>query len=318
MDFVEGLPKSSGKDCILVVIDRLTKSGHFIALSHPFSTTTIAQVFLDNIYKLHGMPLTIVTDRDKLFTSQFWKDLFRLVGTKLQLSTSYHPQTDGQTERLNRCLEQYLRAMTSQRPTNWANWLPLAEWWYNSTYNSAVKMSPFEALYGVKPRPICLSSTHLSPLDAIEKFQVNREAMDHVLRDAIQVAQNKYTQYANKKRQEAILQIGDWVFLRLQPYRQLSVAIRRHLKLSHKYFGPYKVLAKIGQVAYKLDLPQGSQVHPVFHISLLKKKLGSKSTAATELPKLGKDGQFLVYPVKILQRRIMKRNNVAVVQWLIQ
>lgn len=313
LDFIDGLPLSLGKDCIMVVVDRLTKVGHFIALSHPYSATTVAQLFLDNIYKLHGMPQTIVSDRDKLFTSHFWKELFSLMGTKLHMSRSYHPQTDGQTERLNRCLEQYLRAMASQRPKMWAKWLALAEWWYNSTYNSAIKRSPYEALYGTPPRQICLPSAHRSAVSTVEDFQVRREAMDHLLKEAIQSAQAKYKQYADKHRSEANLNVGDWVFLKLQPYKQLSVAIRRYLKLSHKFFGPYKVLERVGKVAYKLELPAGSQVHPIFHISLLKKKVGQKYMVSTELPRLGSEGQFLVQPVSVLQRRTVKRNNAAVV-----
>ncbi|KAL8104628.1 uncharacterized protein LOC141680180 [Apium graveolens] len=167
--------------------------------------------------------------------------------------------------------------MASQRL--WEKWLALAEWWYYSTYNSAIKMSPYEALYGTPPRQIYLPSSH---------------------------------------RSEANVNVGDWVFLKLQPYKHLSVAVRRNLKLSHNFFGPYKVLERIGKVAYKLDLPAGSQVHPIFHISLLKRKVGQKYMVTNELPRLGNEGQFVVHPVKILQRRTVKRNNVVVVQWLIQ
>lgn len=318
LDFVEGLPKSSDKDCIMVVIDRLTKVGHFIPLSHPFTATTVAQLFLDNIYKLHGLPRTMVSDRDKLFTSLFWKELFHAVGTKLNMSTSYHPQTDGQTERLNRCLEQYLRAMVGHKPKTWVKWLPLAEWWYNSSHHSAIKMSPYEALYGVKPRQMCIPATHRSVNDNVQDFQVRREAMNQFLSEAITAAQHKYKHYADSRRQEKQMQVGDWVFLKLQPYRQLSVAIRRYLKLSHKYFGPYKITEKIGNVAYRLELPPGSAVHPVFHVSLLKKKVGAKYTVTTELPRLGTEGQFLVYPVKILDRKMVKKGNAATVQWLVQ
>lgn len=318
LDFIEGLPKSSDMDCILVVVDRLTKVGHFIPLKHPYTATTVAQVFLDNVYKLHGMPKVIVSDRDRLFTSTFWKELFAAVGTKLNLSTSYHPQSDGQTERLNRCVEQYLRAMVSSRPKQWCKWLPLAEWWYNTSYNSAIKMSPYEALYGEKPRQLCMPADCRTSVGVVEEFQLNREAMNQLLKDAIQLAQNKYKMYADKKRREVEYQVGDWVFLKLKPYRQSSVAVRRFLKLAHKFFGPYQIIAKVGSVAYKLSLPAGSLVHPVFHVSLLKKKVGSKYSVATTLPKLGREGQFLVYPVKVLDRRVIKKGNRPFAQWLIQ
>lgn len=318
LDFIEGLPTSGDKDCILVIVDRFLKVGHFIPLSHPYTAAQVAQLFMDTIYKLHGMPKSIVSDRDKTFTSIFWKELFSAAGTKLQLSTSYHPQTDGQTERLNRCLEQYLRAMVSCRPKHWNKWLPLAEWWYNSSHNSAINMTPFEALYGVKPRQLCFPADCRTRNALVEDFQVKREAMNVILQEAIKQAQHKYKFYADKNRKEANFQVGDWVFLKLQPYRQISVAVRKHLKLSHKFYGPYMVLEKIGLVAYKLQLPRGSLVHPVFHVSLLKKKVGTKYSVSTELPKLGPEGQFLVYPYKLMEGRTVKKGNHAVVQWLIQ
>lgn len=146
MDFIEGLPMSQGKTVIMVVVDRLSKYAHFMPLSHPFTAVEVAKVFMDTVYKLHGMPSSIVSDRDKVFTSTFWRELFRLQGTQLHLSTSYHPQTDGQTEVVNRCLEVYLRCMSGDRPESWVQWLPLAEWYHSST-----QMTPYQVVYGQVP-----------------------------------------------------------------------------------------------------------------------------------------------------------------------
>lgn len=157
MDFIEGLPSSQGKNAIFVVVDRLTKYAHFCPLSHPYTAATIAQVFVENIFKLHGVPQSIDSDRDKVFTSNFWKELFRLQGTQLNMSTSYHTQTDGQTEVVNRCLENYLRCFTSDRQKDWVRWLPWAEWWYNTTYHSSTKQTPLEA---VRPPQLITSYTH--------------------------------------------------------------------------------------------------------------------------------------------------------------
>jgi hypothetical protein len=129
MDFIEGLPKSEGYSVILVVVDRLTKIAHFIPVKHPYTTVSIAKVFLDNIVKLHGLPKTIVTDRDTIFVSHFWKELFKLYRVDLNFTTAYHPQTDGQTERVNQCLEMFLRCSVQDSPKNWKYWLSLAELW---------------------------------------------------------------------------------------------------------------------------------------------------------------------------------------------
>ncbi|XP_075096210.1 uncharacterized protein LOC142174331 [Nicotiana tabacum] len=148
LDFIEGLPKSHNKSMILVVVDRLSKNAHFIGLVHPYTTSTVAQAFLDNIYRLHGLPQTIVCDRDVIFLSKFWQDLFDVQGVQLHYSTAYHPQSDGQTEVVNKCLEGYLRCMCNDRSKEWATWPPLAEWWYNTSYHTVIKMTPFEVLYG--------------------------------------------------------------------------------------------------------------------------------------------------------------------------
>ena len=137
MDFIEGLPKSNGYSVIMVVVDRLTKFAHFVAVKHPYTASTIAQLFMDNIVKLHGLPNSIVSDRDIIFVSAFWKELFKLYIVNLQLSTAYHPQSDGQTERVNQCLELYLRYAVQDSPKTWHSWLSLAQLWYNSTYHSS-------------------------------------------------------------------------------------------------------------------------------------------------------------------------------------
>jgi transposase InsO family protein len=148
MDFISNLPLVSNKSTIWVIVDRLTKFAHFIALPNGITAVALASTFLAEINRLHGLPKTIVSDRDKLFISKFWKELFTRLGTSLAFSSSYHPQTDGQTEVLNRCLETYSRCFVSEEPHHWPWFLPLAEFWYNSLFHSAIGMTPFEALYG--------------------------------------------------------------------------------------------------------------------------------------------------------------------------
>jgi len=125
MDFIEGLPRSNRYNCILAVVDRFSKYAHFIPLSHPFTALTVAHAFMDHIYKLHGMPFSIVTDRDRIFTSHLWQELFKLSGTKLKMSSAYHPQSNGQTEHVNQCLETYLRCFVHACPSQWSSWLSL-------------------------------------------------------------------------------------------------------------------------------------------------------------------------------------------------
>ena len=151
MDFIEKLPMSNGKSVIMVIVDRLSKYAHFMALSHPFTASQVAQVFLDGVYRLHGLPQSIVSDRDKIFISNFWKSLFSELKVKLKLSTAYHPQTDGQTEVVNRCLGCYLRCMCGDKPKEWVKWLPLAEFWYNTNFHSAIQTTPYEVVYCQTP-----------------------------------------------------------------------------------------------------------------------------------------------------------------------
>jgi len=168
MDFIEGLLSSYGKQVIFVVVDRLSKAAHFMTLFHPYSAKEVAQSFLDNVFKLHGFPHTITSDRDYVFVSQFWQELMAVQGVKIQLSTNYHPQTDGQTKVVNRFLGTYSRCMCAESPQNWVKWLSLAEWWYNTTYHTATKATPYEIMYGQLPPihlPYLLGESNIELVD---------------------------------------------------------------------------------------------------------------------------------------------------------
>jgi len=151
MDFIEGLLVSEGKDKIFIAVNRLTKYAHFIAMKKSDSAKQIAEIFCKNIYKLHGFPKVIVSDRDAKFKGNFWKALFNNIGTYLNMNSAYHPQTDGQTEVVNKCLEAYLRCYATEKQNRWVQWLHLVEWWSNSTYHMSAKMMSFQALYEYEP-----------------------------------------------------------------------------------------------------------------------------------------------------------------------
>ncbi|KAK4271035.1 hypothetical protein QN277_019789 [Acacia crassicarpa] len=318
MDFISGLPKSYSKTTILVVVDRLSKAAHFMALKHPFTAMDVALLFMDNVVKLHGFPKSIVSDRDPIFCGKFWKELFRLYGVNLHYSSAYHPQTDGQTEVLNRCLECYLRCMTGDFPKQWVKWLSLAELWYNTTYHSATGMTPFEAVYGVPP-PIHLPYIASdSSNDLVDQTCLSRELVLSHLKDHLLRAQHRMVQQANKHRSERQLHPGDMVYLKLHPFRRNLLNSSCLHKLAARYFGPFQVLKKIGAVAYELALPATTRVHPVFHVSLLKKHVGPAATVAQTLPPVDDQGQFALEPEFILGRKLVRRNHLSVTQVLVQ
>ena len=178
---------------------------------------------LDNIVKLHGLPTTIVTDRDKIFVSTFWKELFKLYDIQLQLSTAYHPQTDGQTERVNQCLEMYLCCAMYDSPKKWHSWLALAELWYNSFFHSALHCSPFMALYGYEPKIGALPSSPDQASPSVPELATERQLHLEALKTHMSAAQNRMKKQADKKRANHQFQVGEQVLLKLQPYAQSSV-----------------------------------------------------------------------------------------------
>ena len=267
MDFIEGLPSSRGYNCILVVVDLFSKYGNFLPLKHPFTARSVAQSFISQVYKLHGMPQAIVSDRDKVFTSHFWCELFQLVGVELRMSTAYHSQTDGQTERVNQCVETFLRCFVHACPHQWRQWLDQAEFWYNTNWHSALGRSPFEVLYGYAPRHFGIATTSDTDIPDLATWLSDRALMSEVIREHLNRAKQRMKKQADEHRSKRQFQIGDLVFVKIQPYVQSSLAQRNNQKLAFKFFGPYRILARVGAVAYRLELPVSSSVHPVFHVS---------------------------------------------------
>lgn len=311
LDFIEGLPRSANANCILVVVDKFSKYGHFLPLSHPFTAAKVAKVFLDNVYKLHGLPVNIISDRDRIFTSSFWQTLFQLSGTQLCMSSSYHPQSDGQTERLNQCLETFLRCFVHTCPSKWCLWLSVAEYWYNTSLHSSLGRSPFEVLYGYTPKHFGLSAVDASNIPELDEWLQERQLMTKVVQLHLQRARDRMKRHADKHRSERSFNVGDSVYLKLQPYIQSSVVVRSNNKLSFRFFGPFQIMERVGTVAYRLQLPEGSAIHPVFHVSQLKLAVGRGQVLVSHLPTNDLPVQI---PIQVLRRRMIARGGEHIAQ----
>nr|KYP36855.1 Retrotransposable element Tf2 [Cajanus cajan] len=250
----------------------------------------------------HAVPQLVANlqqaQKDKVFTSQFWKILWQLNGTTLKMSSAYHPQSDGQSEILNKCLELYLRCFTFDAPREWSRMLTWAEYWYNTSYHTSTGMTPFLAVYGRYP-PKILEYVPLETDPVTVKEQLlSRDDILQKLKFNLQRAQQIQKQYADKKRFDVDFQIGDLVLVKLQPYRQHSLALRKNQKLGLRYFGPFAVIDKIGKVAYKLQLPASTKIHPVFHVSQLKLCRGSHDRPYVPLPICDSEIPPLIQPVQ--------------------
>lgn len=219
---------------ILVVVDRFTKYAHFVPLKHPYTAIIVARVLFDAVVKLHGLPQSMISDRDTIFTSQVWKKLFKLLGVNLEFSTAYHPQMDGQMERVNQCLEMYLRCSVGDSPVKWKSWLAQAEFWYNSTHHSALGCSPFKALYGYEPFVGIPSSVSAATPLVVADFIADRKLHTALLKDHLTKAQIRMKVSADRQRTDVVFQVGDKVLLKLQPYAQSSLDNRPFPKLTMK------------------------------------------------------------------------------------
>ncbi|KAM1415152.1 hypothetical protein ACFX2I_006845 [Malus domestica] len=271
MDFIVGLPLCKGKSVILVVVDRLSKSAHFIALAHPYTAITVAQSFVDNVLKLHGIPNSVVSDRDPIFGNQ----------------------GDGFSGFLG---------------LNGASTL----------YHSSAKFTPFEIVYGYPPTQVLPYEFGTARVETVEQSLLERDKVLSVLKNNLEMAQNRMKVQHDKKRTERQFDVGDFVYLKLVPYQLQALSPHSYHKLQPRNYGPYEICEKIGKVAYKLNLPPNTKIHPVFHVSHLKKQLGSKVVPHNVLPQVVEDRLAGNTPVAVLARRIYKKGNVAGVQLLVK
>ena len=268
MDFIEELPSSYGHNSILVVVDRLTKWAIFIPTTTRLNSPGLAELFLEYVVCQHGLPTSIVSDRGSKFISKFWRQLTDNLGIKLNLSTAYHPQTDGQTERVNQVLEQYLRIFTSYNQDDWSKLLAQASFAYNNARHAAIKLSPFYANFGYHPRWV----GEISPIDGADVPEATNIAasiteVHRYCSSNIAEANRGYAKAYNAKRNtHHDYQPGDEVLLLLQNVR----THRPSKKLDIRSAGPYAVVERIGTHAYRLRLPETMRIHDVFHASLLR------------------------------------------------
>jgi hypothetical protein len=223
------------------------------------------------VFKLHSLPKAIVSDRDAKFTSWFWQTVFQTMGTKLAMSTAFHPQTDGQTERANRTLEDMLCAFTSYHQDDWDLQLSAAEFACNNAPNASTGMSPFRMNHGRDPfNPYSTIAKFPDEIPAAAEFMEHLSNITKIATDALVLAKANQEKNANKSRRDVQYNVGDQVLLSAHHINLASQANRPSKKLQHRFIGPYKIIKKISTVAYKLELPESLKIHPVFHVSLLR------------------------------------------------
>jgi translation initiation factor IF-1 len=277
MDFVLGLPRTKrGSDSVFVVVDHFSKMAHFIPCHKTDNASHVAGLFFTEIVCLHGVPNTIVYDRDAKFLSHFWRTLWFKLGTKLLFSTTCHPQTNGQTEVVNRTLSTMLRAVLKDNLRLAEECLPHIEFAYNRSIHSTTKLSSFMVVYGFNSRApidfLPLPTSKIVNLDDTQRSEFILK-LHEITKLQIEKMNEKYRIAANKGRKEMKLEPGDlvWVHLRKDSFPDL-----RKSKLMPRDAGPYKVLAKINDNAYRLELPPDFGVSPTFNISDLKPYMGDK------------------------------------------
>ncbi|GJZ35567.1 putative reverse transcriptase domain-containing protein [Tanacetum coccineum] len=318
MDFMTKLPRTSSRyDTIWVIVDRLTKSAHFLPMSEDYKMERLARLYLNEIVARHGVPISIISDLNSRFTSRFWQSMQEALGTRLDMSTTSHPQTDGQSERTIQTLEDMLRACVLDFGGSWDVHLPLVEFSYNNSYHSSVRCAPFEALSGRK----CLSSILWA--DVGEGHLIGPELVQETtekilqIKDILKAARDRQKSYADERRKLLEFSVGDYVLLKVSHWKGV-VRFGKKGKLAPRFVEPFEIFEKVGPVAYRLDFPEElNGVHDTFHVSNLKKCLADP-TLKVPLDEIQVNAKlnFIEEPVEILEREFkkLKRSSIAIVK----
>ena len=311
MDFVVGLPLTGRKhDSVWVVVDRLTKSAHFLPVRNDYSLDKLAELYIKEIVRLHGIPISIISDRDPRFTSRFWGKFQEALGTRLNFSTAFHPQTDGQSERVIRIMEDMLRSCVIDYEGSWDRHIPLVEFVYNNSFQSSIGMAPYEALYGRKCRtPLCWTELSEKKVIGPDLIQETEEKVK-MIRERLKVSNDRQKSYADMKRKDIRYEIGEKLFLKVSPWKKVMRFGKRG-KLSPRFIGPYEVIEKVGPVAYRLALPpELEKIHSVFHVSMLWRYRSDPShVVSSETIELRPDLTYEEEPVEILAQEVKELRN---------
>jgi predicted aspartyl protease/transposase InsO family protein len=325
LDFVTGLPKSKkGNDAITVIIDRLSRLCHLIPTKTKVTAKETAQLFYVEFIRHHGVPKTVVSDRDVRFVSAFWQSLFEILGSKLCLSTAFHPESNAMTERCNQSVEKVLRAMATRDDFDWEEALPTVEIVLNNTRNASTGLKPYLVAYGREPT---FSPALLFPQDvdtnvpAVREFVDNLANIAKIATDNTIAAQASQAKFANHGRREESFEPGDIVWLSSKNIHIEAGTLTS--KLQPKYLGPFEITRRVSDVDYALDLPAHWKKHPVFHTSLLKRHVDHSEEFPNrhiEIPEpdIASDGELEYEVQRILQKRERKYGRGKRTEYLVK